>query len=102
MLTREDPSNQLGEETGEDPITAAASVSPSQEEQDLRAGGFDVKADRERANAVIARLIEAAEAFCAEGRLHVLRGRILGVSTVGSSGHEWRGYFRISSLRIAG
>ena len=56
MLTPEDLWNKLVEEAGEDPITAAASVSASQAERDLRAAGFDVKAERERANAVIADL----------------------------------------------
>jgi hypothetical protein len=43
------------------------------------------------------------EARCAsEGAAHAFRGRIRGMNTVGSSGHECRGYFRMSSLRIAG
>jgi hypothetical protein len=56
MLTPEDLWDKLVEEAGEDPIAAAASVSPSQAEQDLRAAGFDVKAERDRADAVIAGL----------------------------------------------
>ncbi len=56
MLTPEDLWNKLVEETGEEEITTAASVSASQAERDLRAAGFDVKAEREQANAVIADL----------------------------------------------
>jgi hypothetical protein len=56
MLTPEDLWNKLVEETGEEEITAATSVSASQAERDLRAAGFDVKAERDRASAVIADL----------------------------------------------
>jgi hypothetical protein len=56
MLTPEDLWDKLVEEAGEDPIATATRVSPSHAEQDLRAAGFDVKAERERANAVIADL----------------------------------------------
>jgi hypothetical protein len=56
MLTPEDLSQQLVEEAGEDPITTAEGVSPPQGERDLRAAGFDLKAERVRASAVIAGL----------------------------------------------
>jgi hypothetical protein len=63
MPTPQDLWNRLVLEAGEDPITAAANVSTSQAERDLRAAGFDVNAERERANAVIADLTgEAASA----------------------------------------
>jgi hypothetical protein len=48
MLTPEDLWNRLALEGGEDRIAAAASVSASQAERDLRAAGFDAKAERER------------------------------------------------------
>ncbi len=56
MLTPERLWNELVEEADEDPITAAASVNASQAERDPRAASFDVKAERERANAVIPRV----------------------------------------------
>jgi hypothetical protein len=57
MLTPEDLWNKLVEEAGDDEIAAAASVTASQAEPDLRAAGFDVKAERDRASAVIADLM---------------------------------------------
>jgi hypothetical protein len=56
MPSPEDLWNRLVEEAGEDAITDAASVEVTQAEEDLRAAGFDVKAEREQASAWIAGL----------------------------------------------
>ena len=47
---------QLAEEAGEDDTASAGGVSVSQAESDLRAAGFDVKAERDGANAWLADL----------------------------------------------
>jgi hypothetical protein len=56
MPSPEDLWNRLVEEAGEDAITDAASVEVTHAEQDLRAAGFDVKAEREQGSAWIASL----------------------------------------------
>ena len=56
MLTPEDLWKKLALEAGEDAITEAASVPVTQAERDLHEAGFDVKAERERANAWIGEL----------------------------------------------
>jgi hypothetical protein len=56
MLTPEDLWKKLALEAGEDAITDAASVPVTQAERDLHEAGFDVKAERERANARIGEL----------------------------------------------
>jgi hypothetical protein len=53
MLTPEDLWQKLALEASEDAITDAASVPVTQAERDLHEAGFDVKAERERANAWI-------------------------------------------------
>jgi hypothetical protein len=55
-LTPEDLWKKLALEAGEDAITDAASVPVTQAERDLHEAGFDVKAERERANAWIGEL----------------------------------------------
>jgi hypothetical protein len=55
-LTPEELWKKLTEEAGEDAIASAAGVSVRQAEQDLRAADFDVKAERNRAHALIADL----------------------------------------------
>jgi hypothetical protein len=56
MLTPEDLWHRLVEEAGEDAIESAAGTSVAQAERDLAAAGFDVKAERARANERIAEL----------------------------------------------
>jgi hypothetical protein len=55
-LTPEELWKHLTDEAGEDAIASAAGVSVTQAEQDLRAAGFDVKAERDRASALLADL----------------------------------------------
>ncbi len=56
MPTPEDLWKKLVEEAGEDEIAPAASVEVADAERDLRAAGFDVKAERARADAWLANL----------------------------------------------
>jgi hypothetical protein len=56
MPTPEELWQGLVEEAGEDAIAGAASVSVEQAERDLTAAGFDVKAERARANATMSEL----------------------------------------------
>jgi hypothetical protein len=56
MPSPEDLWKRIVEEAGEDAITDAASVQVTQAEEDLRAAGFDVKAEREQGSAWIASL----------------------------------------------
>jgi hypothetical protein len=62
MPTPEELWQGLVEEAGEDAIAGAASVSVAEAERDLTAAGFDVKAERARANATISELSGATPA----------------------------------------
>jgi hypothetical protein len=56
MPAPEDLWRRLVEEAGDDPVESAAAVSVSQAERELKAAGFDTKAERERASALIREL----------------------------------------------
>jgi hypothetical protein len=57
MPSREEIWKKLVQEAGDDAVASAASVGVEQAERELAAAKFDVKAERARANALIAELV---------------------------------------------